>query len=142
MKLVRVVVLSMALAVDFLVPRAGAVEKAGTFRGEVVDVAVKYWVGGVGHSAEREAAEQSPDYSVRVLFAAPDRAFLANVGLVVTDTQGRVVFRIEGAEPVILLGLPKGIYAFEGSYHGLTKRYPRVAVDPARRRDVVFVFPE
>lgn len=134
--------LGMVLAVSLLPTGATAVEQAGTFMGEGVAFAVKYWAGGVGHSAEREAAEKSHEYSVRVLFATPEHAFLANVGLVVTDAKGQVVFRIEGAEPVILLGLPKGTYAFEGSYHGSTKRSPRVVVEPSRRRDVVLAFPE
>lgn len=144
-------VLSMVLAVGLFSIRVGAVEKAGAFRGEGVDVTVKYWAGGVGHSAERDAAEQSLDYSVRILFATAKHEFLAKpqadlqpgeVGLVVTDPQGRVVFRIDEARPVILLGLPKGIFAFEGRYHGSTKRFERVAVEPTRRRDVIFVFPE
>lgn len=75
-------------------------------------------------------AEDSREYSVRVLFATSERAFLANVSLTVTDAKGRDVFRISGAGPVILLGLPKGAYAFEGSYRGAIRRYPRVLVDP------------
>jgi hypothetical protein len=46
------------------------------------------------------------------------------------------------ADPAIWLGLPKGLYAFEGSYHGAVLRHPEVAVDPANRRDIVLVFPE
>ena len=135
-------VLSMVLAVSLFPTGATAIEQPGTFQGEGVEFAVRYWAGGVGHSPEREAAEASREYSVRVLFATPERAFLANVGVTVTDAEGRDVFRIFGAGPVILLGLPKGAYAFEGSYHGAAHRYPRVLVDPAQRRDVVFVFPE
>lgn len=142
MKSLGGVVLSMVLAVALFSIRAGAAEQVGTFRGEGVDVSVKYYAGGIGHSAEREAAEQSREYSVRVVFATRDRTFLANVGLIVTDVKGRVVFRIEGTGPLILLALPAGTYAFEGSYHGSTKRFQRVAVDPTRRGDVVFVFPE
>jgi hypothetical protein len=134
--------LGVLMAVGLLGPGARAEEKSGTFQTEGVEFTVKYYAGGVGSSPQREAVERSPDYSVRVLFAAPDRSLLANVGLVVTDAKGRVVFRIERADPVIYLGLPKGLYAFEGSYHGSVRRHPGVAVDPASRPEIVFVFPE
>jgi hypothetical protein len=135
------VVLGVAFAGGFWVAAAAAAEQAGTFRGEA-EIAVKYFAGGVGQSPEKEAAERSPDYSVRVLFTTPEQALLGNVGLTVTDTQGRVVFRIEKADPVIYLDLPKGTYAFEGSYHGAAQKVQSVAVVPPRRREVVFVFPE
>lgn len=132
-----------ALAVSLFPAEVGARVKAGTFQGEGVEFAVKYYAGGVGgYPPEEAAAERSPEHTARVFFATPARSLLANVGLVVRDAQGRVVFWIEKAEPIIYLGLPKGTYAFEGSYHGSTQRYERVAVDPTRRRDVVFVFPE
>jgi hypothetical protein len=134
--------LGVLVAVDLPGTGARAEEKSGTFQAEGVTFTVKYYAGGVGSSTQREAAEQSPDYSVRVLFAAPDRSLLADVGLVVTDAKGRVVFQIERADPVIYLGLPEGLYVFEGSYHGSVRRHARMAVDPARRRDIVFVFPE
>ncbi|MBI3454828.1 MAG: hypothetical protein HY002_03430 [Candidatus Rokubacteria bacterium] len=141
MALLTRIVLGAAVAGCLWAETAVATEQAGTYRGEA-GVAVKYYAGGVGHSPAAEAAERSPEYSVRVLFATPERALLGNVGLTVTDAQGRVVFRTEGADPIIYLTLPRGSYAFEGSYHGATSRFPRVAVDPRRRRDVVFVFPE
>lgn len=135
-------VLSASL-VGFWLTTAEGVEQAGTFQGEGVGFSVKYYAGGVGgYPPEEQAAERSPEFTVRVFFATPARSLLANVGLVVRDTQGRVVFRIAKAEPIIYLGLPKGTYAFEGSYHGATQRYERILVDPAKRRDVVFVFPE
>lgn len=135
--------LSAALAASLFRAEAGARVQAGTFQGEGVKFAVKYYAGGVGgYPPEEQMAERSPEYTVRVFFATPARSLLANVGLVVTDAQGRVVFRIEKAEPIIYLGLPKGTYAFEGSYHDATQRYERVLVDPAKRRDLVFVFPE
>jgi len=121
--------------------QAAATEQAGTYRGEA-GISVRYYAGGVGQSTEEEAAERSPDYSVRVLFATPERTLLGNVGLTVTDMQGRVVFRIEKADPIIYLGLPQGTYTFEGAYHGAMKRFLSVAVDLRRRRDLVFVFPE
>lgn len=134
---------SAALAgVLWISPALGRVQ-AGTFQGEGAEFAVKYYAGGVGgYPPEEVAAERSPEFTVRVFFATPAGSLLANVGLVVRDARGRVVFRIDGAEPIIYLGLPKGTYAFEGSYHGATRRYERVVVDPAKRRDVVFAFPE
>lgn len=133
--------MALGLGLGALALGAGA-DETGTFHGEAPDVAVRYYAGGIGHSAARQAAEQSREYSVRVLFAAPDRSFLANVGLTVTDARGRVVFRIARAGPLILLGLPPGSYAFEGSYKGASRRVEPVAVRPGPRRDVVFVFPE
>jgi len=141
MKLLMFLVLGVALVAGLWPSQTAAAEQAGTYRGEA-GIAVKFYAGGVGHSAEEEGAERSPDYSVRVLFATPQQALLGNVALTVTDLQGRVVFRIEKADPIIYLGLPNGTYVFEGAYHGATKRFLRVAVTPSRRRDVVFVFPE
>lgn len=132
-----------ALAVSLFPAEVGARVKAGTFQGEGVEFAVKYYAGGVGgYPPEEAAAERSPEHTARVFFATPARSLLANVGLTVTDAQGRVIFRIKEAEPIIYLGLPKGTYTFVGSYHGATQRYPQVIVDPATRRDVMFVFPE
>ncbi len=133
--------LGVALASGLWSVRATATEQAGTYQGKT-GVPVKYYAGGIGYSSQEETAERSPEYSVRVLFATPERALLGNVSLVVTDPQGRVVFRIEKADPIIYLGLPKGTYAFEGSYHDATKRFTRLAVDPQKRRDVIFVFSE
>jgi hypothetical protein len=141
MKLLMFLVLGVALVAGLWPSQTAAAEHAGTYRGEA-GIAVTYYAGGVGQSAQEDTAERSPDYSVRVLFATPERTLLGNVALTVTDMQGRVVFRIEKADPIIYLGLPGGTYAFEGGYHGATKRFLRVAVDPPRRRDVLFVFPE
>src|SRR5262249_4888202 len=133
--------LGVALVAGCWPSETAAAEQAGTYRGEA-EIAVKYYAGGVGQSAQEEAAERSLDYSVRVIFATPERALLGNVALTVTDTQGRLVFRIEKADPIIYLALPQGTYTFEGGYYSATKRFLRVAVTPPRRRDVLFVFPE
>jgi hypothetical protein len=126
-KLLTLLSLGVTLVACCWPSETAAAEQAGTYRGEA-EIAVKYYAGGVGHSAQEEAAERSLDYSVRVLFATPERALLGNVALTVTDTQGRLVFRIEKADPIIYLGLPQGTYTFEGGYHSATKRFLRVAV--------------
>lgn len=102
---------------------------------------IAYYAGGIGQSPERDAAEQSQEFSVKVVFAAPDRSFLANVELKVADTAGRVIFLISRSGPLLYLGLPSGRYDFLGSYHGREGRQS-VAVETSTRQLVVFVFPE
>lgn len=102
---------------------------------------IAYYAGGIGQSPERDAAEYSKDFSVKVVFAAPNRSFLANVELKVADATGRVIFHISRSGPLLYLGLPPGRYDFLGSYHGRAERQS-VAVETSTRRLVVFVFPE
>jgi len=142
MKLLIEVLVGTILANGLWFATAAAMEQKGTFRAEGVEFEVNYYAGGIGYSPEEAAADKSPDYSARVLFATAERTLLGNAGLVVTDATGRVVFRIERADPVIYLALPKGVYTFEGGYRGATQRHPRIAVDPVRRRDIVFLFSE
>jgi hypothetical protein len=110
------------------------------------DQAGTRWVcGGIG-LAEREAfAKLEPQANLKLVFAAgKEGAYLADVGVVVSDPSGKKVpLRFTASGPICLIAAPAGSYRVEATYHD-TKAVASAAVGKTAGHPgtVVLRFPE
>ncbi len=89
---------------------------------------IRYVVGGVGEQSHDAMRQMAPQYNTHLVFAAePDDHFVADVGIKVTDANGKTRFQLEPAGPMLFAQLPPGTYDVVATYRGNEK---------ARRIDV------
>jgi len=78
----------------------------------------QFMSGGVG-SAERDAImEEAKSYNLALTFAARSGQYLSDVGVLVTDPQGKEVLNTTSAGPLFYAELPGGSYNITASYDG------------------------
>ncbi len=80
--------------------------------GEVQTTAtgVKYFSGGVGEQGRAEIENMQADYSLKLMFAATQGMFLANVAVLIHDSKGNLMLETVTDGPVLLVDLPTGSY--------------------------------
>jgi hypothetical protein len=74
--------------------------------------------GGIGDGEQEKIEAAQKDYSLKVIFSAPNGDYLSDVRYVVRDEQGGLVTNGVAAGPFLLLGLPVGNYVFEAELDG------------------------
>lgn len=75
-------------------------------------------VGGVGAASQQMMRQVAPQYGLGMTFATRSGNYLADVGVVIRDQQGRQVVSTVSEGPMMLVDLPGGRYAVEATYQG------------------------
>jgi hypothetical protein len=103
---------------------------------------ISYVNGGIGKEEADALHAQAPDYSIELVFVrkVDDREeFLADVHLVITDADGRVVLDRAAQGPIFLARFPDGTYTISAEYHGDTHTR-RVAVGGGRHEKIALAW--
>jgi hypothetical protein len=100
--------------------------------------ATMYLNGGVGKGEEQYMHKTAKDWPLRMIFSErKDNEFIANVNLLVTDTQGTPYLTLQGAGPMTYAMLPAGKYRITADFNGKSERH-EVTLDGKSGRDVFF----
>jgi hypothetical protein len=82
---------------------------------------VKYLSGGVGLSERTHMQEMASDYNVKLVFAGPGRAYLANVQVDIKNSNGVNLIQRDSNGPWFFTKLPAGEYTITVSHDGKTQ---------------------
>ena len=85
--------------------------------------AVKFVCGGIGSDESTAMRAGMKSHPLSLLFARADGAYLAEVGVTVTDAAGNQVLKTRANGPVCLIDLPAGKYAIEADSEGAVKKH-------------------
>ena len=93
---------------------------------------VRWLCGGIGLSEREAFAKLESNANLKLVFAAgKEGAYLADVGVVVSDPAGKKVpLRFTASGPICLIAAPAGTYRVEATYHD-TKASASTAVGKA-----------
>jgi hypothetical protein len=80
---------------------------------------VSFLSGGVGQSSQQELLAVQQDYSLKLVFAQDSGAFLANVDVRITATDGTELLTTTALGPWLLVDLPAGEYRVTAGYRGV-----------------------
>ena len=84
---------------------------------------VKFVCGGIGSDESGAMRAGMKSHPLSLLFARADGAYLAEVGVTVTDAAGKQVLKIRADGPVCLIDLPAGKYDIEADSEGALKKH-------------------
>lgn len=104
--------------------------------------AISFLNGGVGKEEADALRAQAPGYPIEMVFVrkVDDREeFLADVHLVVTDADGRVVFDRPAQGPIFLARFPDGAYTISADFRGATQTR-RIAVGGGRHEKIALAW--
>lgn len=102
---------------------------------------VKFVSGGVGEDSDARMQALTKDYNLRLLFAAKDGHYLADVAVKITNERGAKVLDAVSDGPWLLANLAPGKYEITATYEG--KPVTRsTTIAPSRRREVFFRWEE
>jgi len=82
---------------------------------------VAYLSGGVGESSRAEIDAVQDQYSLKLVFAYTTGEFLAEVGVVITDSAGTTLVSTDADGPWLLVNLPAGTYNVAATVNDETK---------------------
>ena len=85
--------------------------------------AVKFVCGGIGSDESTAMRAGMKSHPLSLLFARADGAYLAEVGVTVTNAAGNQVLKTRANGPVCLIDLPAGKYAIEADSEGAVKKH-------------------
>lgn len=122
-----------AATLALLVPAAGRALETQQY-GEV-----SYVSGGVGAEEREELEAQGPQYNLKLVLARGDGAFVADVGIHISDRRGGTVLEAVSAGPWFYARLPAGSYRVQADLEG-TSRSASVTVPARGQARLVFHF--
>ena len=99
-----------------------------------------YLTGGVGSDERAAMEERAKNYNVKLVFAAKDGSFLADVKLTITGGKDFGAINATATGPWFYIQLPPGIYHVKADFEGRSKEAKLVGVVPDRRVQQVFVW--
>jgi hypothetical protein len=82
---------------------------------------VKYLTGGVGLSERAHMQEMGKSYNVKLVFAGPGRAYLADVQVDIKNSNGTNLIQRDSNGPWFFAELPAGQYTISVSHDGKTQ---------------------
>jgi hypothetical protein len=83
---------------------------------------IQFMSGGIGQTEEAAMRKAAKDFNLRLEFSErKDNEFVADADLRITDMQGRPVFVLLDADPMVNVNLPDGRYRVAASLHGQTE---------------------
>lgn len=85
--------------------------------------AVRYVCGGIGVDESSAMRAGMKTHPLSLLFARADGAYLADVGVTITDAAGQPALKIKATGPVCLVDLPAGKYTVEADSGGTVKKH-------------------
>jgi hypothetical protein len=99
---------------------------------------IDYMSGGIGAEERARFDAAKPRFNTHFLFTAEsDGEFLADVKVAVRDREGRTVFDLRDAGPMLWMQLPAGTYTVEAAYDG---RLEKTTVRVGGRLQAMHVF--
>ncbi len=102
---------------------------------------VKFVSGGVGEDSNARMQALSKEFNFRLLFAAKDGHYLADVAVTITDARGAKILETVAQGPWLLATLAPGKYVITATYAGTT--VTRATTMPrSGRREVFFRWEE
>lgn len=102
---------------------------------------VKFVSGGVGEESNARMQALSKEFNLRLLFAAKDGHYLADVAVTITDAHGARILETVAQGPWLLATLVPGKYVITAIYAGTT--VTRATTMPSSgRREVFFRWEE
>jgi hypothetical protein len=81
---------------------------------------VRYLTGGIGVEAQERLNERAGDFNLKLVFALNEGNYIADVGVILRDGQGRTVIEEVADGPFFMARLPAGRYTVEATYEGKT----------------------
>lgn len=93
-------------------------------------------VGGVGAASQQAMRQAAPQYGLGMTFATRNGDYLADVGVVIRDRQGRQMVSTISEGPMMLVDLPGGRYQVEATYQG-QEQQRQVTVPESGHRQLV-----
>lgn len=122
--------------ISTLLALAGLTVLLGTLPAAAEDAeldTVPFLTGGVGEQ-EREALQAAAeDYNLKLVFARADGAFVADVQVTVTDSEGSTLLDVTSEGPLLFAKLPPGSYTVKATYRGDTKESTASVGETGRR---------
>jgi hypothetical protein len=99
---------------------------------------IQFMNGGIGKSEQTSMREAGKAYRLRVeLSERADNEFIADADLQITDMQGRPVFALPEAGPIVNVDLPQGEYRVAATFDGQTESR-LITLRGRQREDVYF----
>lgn len=123
---------SLALISALTGPRAHAAEEKIMTSGQV-----KFVSGGVGVESDARMQALSKQFNLRLLFAAKDGHYLADVALTITDARGARILDTVAEGPWLLATIAPGKYVIAATYAGTTVTRS-TTIPGSGRREVFF----
>jgi len=102
---------------------------------------VKFVSGGVSDDSAERMAALGKEFNLKLLFAAKDGHYLADVAVSISDTGNRKILDTISEGPFLLAQLPPGRYAITATYAGAAQTRS-TTVAPAGRRELIFRWQE
>lgn len=129
---------ALLLAVAAAAPASGQVPTADEFLTGTKG-AVDFATGGIGEEQQKAVKALAGNYNVLITFANKNGEYRANVGAMVLDKTGEMVFDIDGAGPLLYLKLPQGTYRINvrSEAGNQTKNF---SVPPLGKREITFTW--
>lgn len=102
---------------------------------------IKYMSGGIGADSSDRMADFGKEYNLRLLFAAKDGHYLADVAVSIVDASNRKVLDAVSEGPFFFAQLPPGKYTVNATYSGASQTRA-TAIAASGRRELVFRWEE
>ena len=100
--------------------------------------ATTYLNGGIGQDEQARMHRLAPEFPLRITFSErKDGEFLADIPVLITDSQGNPVFELPQAGPMLYVVLPPGRYKVSARFKGLTESQ-EVAIGSHGGKDISF----
>lgn len=85
---------------------------------------IPYITGGISADEVDAIKPYLSQFNLRVIFSeGTSGRFITDVNVNLYDTEGKLVFRLVGAQPQVLLNIPTGTYTILASYNGVKQRH-------------------
>lgn len=85
---------------------------------------VPYITGGISADEVDAIKPYLSQFNLRLIFSeGTSGRYITDVNVNIYDTEGKLVFRLVGAQPQVLLSIPTGTYTILASYNGDKQRH-------------------
>jgi hypothetical protein len=100
-----------------------------------------YVSGGVGEDEAQRMAALGNEYNLKLLFAAKDGHYLADVAVTISDARGGTVLEAVAEGPFLFTRLAPGKYQVAASYGGVAQKRD-TTIAASGRRELIFRWEE
>jgi hypothetical protein len=102
---------------------------------------IKFISGGIGEDSAAQMAAAGREYNLKLLFAAKDGHYLADVAVTISDTRGGKLLEAVSTGPFLYAQLAPGKYRITASYAGVASARD-TTIAASGRRELVFRWEE
>ncbi len=98
---------------------------------------IPYITGGISADEVDAIRPYLSQFNLRVIFSeGTSGRFITDVNVNLYDTEGKLVFRLVGAQPQLLVNIPAGTYTILASYNGDKQRH-KFSVSSDERKKII-----